>query len=139
MSDGNWIVQTARKYTGVSFQHLGRTTRGLDCVGLIVRVANDLDLSSYDYKAYTQEPNFNQFRKAFRECPDIERIAKKEMRAGDIVLIALPSFPCHAGILTERGIIHALAARGRVCEHRLSVDWKRRIREVYRFVEKSPK
>lgn len=131
------IIETARQYVGTPFQHMGRTARGLDCVGLIVRVAQDLGLSDYDLRAYHAQPKANVFSKAWRDCPDIRRVANlKDAQPGDILTMALPSYPCHVVLLAEQGrIIHALAQRGQVCEHRLNQTWWKRCRECYAFLE----
>ena len=132
--DAVTIISQARKYVGTPFHHQGRSKRGLDCVGLIARVAKDLGLSEYDFLQYDRIPNPLLFMSILRSCPDWDRVPLQEMREGDVLIFKLSSYPCHLAFLaTEGRIIHALSLRGRVCEHRLSSDWRRKIRDCFRF------
>jgi cell wall-associated NlpC family hydrolase len=130
--NGDRIVQQAREYIGVPFLHQGRSKRGVDCVGLVVRVAQDLGLSRYDFTEYGMDPNLSQFMRVLRACPDWERIPITDRQSGDVLVLAL-NVPCHVAIYTGSGVIHAMSLRGKVCEHRLTSDWKRKVRECYRF------
>lgn len=123
------IIRTARHYVGVPFKHQGRTGDGLDCIGLIIRVAHDLGLSTADFKAYTREPNARVF---FDNLAHHLTRKPGEPEPGDVIAFALPKYPCHVAIYTDLGtIIHALSKRGSVVEHTLSEDWRRRIRSVW--------
>ena len=135
MTTRKQIIKTARQYVGTPFQHLGRTERGLDCVGLIVRVAHDLGLSTFDFDAYSREPDARVFSDVLRGCKDIRRVVPLDAaQPGDIVTIALPSYPCHLAFLSEDSyLIHAFRGYDKVCEHGLNASWKRRIRECYSF------
>ena len=139
MTTRNEIIECAHGYIGTPFRHQGRSRiGGLDCVGLIVRISQDLKLSNYDFNTYSAEPNPNQFMEVARGCPDIERINLWLRRPGDFLTISLPSYPCHVAIIsyqapTEERIIHALASVGAVTEHRLDDFWLSRARECYRF------
>jgi len=41
---GSDVVAQARKYMGVRWAHQGRSPAGMDCAGLVIRVAQDLGL-----------------------------------------------------------------------------------------------
>jgi len=125
------IIRTARGYVGTSFVHQGRTATGLDCIGLIVRVAWDMGLSDKDFLAYTRTPNARVF---LENLP--KYLTKKSFpyAPGDILLLSLPLYPCHLAIYTDIGtVIHALSKRGSVVEHTLSDDWKARVRSAWEF------
>ncbi len=128
------IVNQARSYLDTPFLHLGRTKKGLDCVGLIVRVAKDLNLSEYDLKKYSRLPDLPLFMKSWRSCSDLTRKSLKKRLPGDIIIVALPYYPCHVGFLSEKNtIIHALSSRNKVCEHRISNEWLLKFRECFSF------
>ncbi len=131
------IVIQARRYLDTPFLHLGRTEEGLDCVGLIVKVSQDLGLSNYDIKNYTPESNKDIFFNAFRKCPDLQRVVPiNNYQIGDVLIFSLPFNPCHAGILSfDNRIIHALQSSKKVVEHRITKFWSSKIRESYRFKE----
>jgi len=135
----NAIADQARLYIGTPFRHQGRSRiGGLDCVGLLVRIAKDLKLSEYDFSIYSAEPNPAQFMEIARACPDIERVNLKDRKIGDFLTISLPKYPCHVAIISfqstsEERMIHAWAGAGAVTEHRLDEFWFSRVRECYRF------
>lgn len=123
------IIRTARSYVGVPFRHQGRTRDGLDCIGLIIRVAHDLGLSTADFRSYSREPNarvfFDNLARHLTRKPG-------EPEPGDVLVFALPKYPCHIAIYTDLDtVIHALSKRGSVVEHALSDDWKQRIRSAW--------
>ena len=52
------IVTTARKWLGTPFHHQGRVPNvGLDCVGLVIQVAKELNLSNFDTTNYSAIPD----------------------------------------------------------------------------------
>jgi cell wall-associated NlpC family hydrolase len=129
------VIAAARAYLGVRFRHQGRTIAGLDCAGLVVRVAHDLGLSNADYTAYGHEPDGRTLHTLLARHMD--EVAPGEMRCGDVVFMAFQAFPQHLGILADGGrpfsLIHAYAPARKVIEHRLDDEWAARIRNVYRF------
>lgn len=139
------IIAAARKYSGTKFVHQGRSLKGLDCVGLILCVAEDLQLFctsgkpllGADYFNYGHEPAGHY---VFEKC--CERLIRKpvtDMKAGDVVVMRVPLTPTHVGILTEvhgqLGLMHAYSARGieKVVEHGLDIQWRRRIVAAFEF------
>lgn len=125
------ITDKAREYVGIPFKHQGRTQSGVDCVGLIICVAHDLQLSGYDFKCYSRLPNIKILQRELRN----QMIKKdvQDMLEGDVVSISFPSYPCHLAIYTGKNLIHALSSRGKVVEHRLDPTWYLKIRECYEF------
>lgn len=129
----NDIISKAREYLGTPFRHQGRSRTGLDCIGLIVRVAHDLELSKEDFLQYDRRPN--NFQLQFYLGQHLEKRSNpKDILPGDIILFSLPSYPCHVAFYSDTDtIIHSLANRKKVVEHRLDEEWKSRIRGVYYF------
>lgn len=139
------IVAAARQYIGTPFQDKGRRLgQGLDCVGLVLCVAHDLGAVSKTgvaltrdlYNDYTAQPvgNFVHLK-----CHE-HLIAKAvtDMRAGDVVTMALPSAPCHVGFIGDSPngltLIHAYSGGGKKCfEQLIDHAWKRRIVGCFRF------
>lgn len=130
------IVECARSYLGVRFKHEGRTrAEGLDCFGLIIRVAWDLDLSQFTLTGYGHYPHPLSVRK---HCN--AQMAKKPlvtMQPGDVVLCADQHWDCHLAIVGLNkhafSVIHALAERKRVVESPLSDDLRSHIRACYQL------
>ena len=82
------------------------------------------------YIDYSDQPVGNFVHKACQK--HLTTKAVTAMREGDVVTMALPSAPCHVGIIgsSKDGLtlIHAYAGGGEKCvEHLISPAWKRRI------------
>lgn len=138
----NHIVNAARGWIGTRFHHQGRCKKsssgrgGVDCIGLIVGVAEELGIMSggkmlheYDRTDYASIPNGNELysvlQKHFIEIP-VDKIAP-----GDILLFRFAKNPQHVGIVGNHpsgalSIIHSyIEARG-VVEHLLDEKWMER-------------
>lgn len=114
------IVDEARKWMGTPFRHQGRAASGIDCCGLVIRVANDLDVSDYDTTGYSRRTTGEQFINHFRAAGLIEKPVGM-MKHGDVILTRDGRFPCHCGFVVDRGkqhwtIIHAYARKRAVVE-----------------------
>lgn len=96
---------------------------GLDCAGLIVRVAQDLRLTDFDVTAYGMEPQGN----ALRAILDRHAVAVAQPELGDILLLRFTRLPQHLAIVTDYGIIHTHRAVGRVVEHGFDRVWRARL------------
>lgn len=141
------VVERARSYVGTPFLHQGRQLgKGVDCVGLILCVAEDLGLKDRagvpllraDYFNYGPQP---LERQVHDQC-GARLIAKPPtapLLAGDVVSMRVPHLPTHTAIVAIRGeaayVIHAYNGSGKVVEHILSEPWRRRIVGVFSFPE----
>lgn len=124
------IVSTARGYLGVPYMHQGRTRHGLDCVGLVLMVAHDLNLSDFDIDHYSRVPSGRMMvRKINEQC---SRLKLSEIKPGDLLHIAYEKQPQHLALVTDKGMIHADNLRG-VVEHRLDDGWRLKVRGAYRL------
>lgn len=128
------VVATARLYRGVRFQHQGRSRAGMDCAGLIIRVAQDLGLPITDWRAYGRLPQADRMRGVVEaQCaplrPDLPPCR------GLLAMMRFEAEPQHLAIVTDHphglGVIHALMIERKVCEHRLDAMWQRRIVALY--------
>lgn len=123
------IVSQARKYLGVKYKHQGRTAYGLDCLGLIVRVAHDLKLSDADSSDYGRIPDGIKMMSLLEQHLDIV----SDIEPGNILLFRYESNPKHLAIVTDNGIIHSYAEDRKVVEHRLDDVWLERLVRIYSF------
>ena len=134
------VVAAARYYKGMRYRHQGRAVGReprIDCVGLVVCVAHDLELSSADFVGYDRRPDNKTLIAALRKylviCSD------NALAPG--LVAAFDSFgepaPCHVGIVADRqpgiAIIHASLRSRKVVEHVLNEDWQRKVRAVFAF------
>lgn len=124
------ILKQARTYLGVPFLHQGRTVHGLDCIGLAVRVAQDLGLTEADADGYSRVPSGRMMERRLRaECT---QIPIEDAMPGDLYHMAFGDQPQHIALVTDHGIIHADNLRG-VVEHWLDEQWRARIRGAYQM------
>lgn len=141
----NEIVSQAKTWLNTKFHHQGRIKHcGVDCLGLIVGVARELNLLSRDGKTflYTLDNiNYGQFpnTKILYNLlsAHLFEMSKEDMKSGDIILMSIDNSPQHLGIVSDYdeknlGIIHSYAPARKVVEHRLDEEWEDRIIGVFR-------
>lgn len=129
------LVAAARRYLGVPFRHRGRTARGLDCAGLVLRAYADLGVVMPDVRHYGREPHKDGLRAAVVRA--LGQPVEDAPQVGDVLLMAFDRDPHHVGIVGDYlhgglSLIHSYGDVGRVVEHRLDDGWRAKILEVYR-------
>ena len=113
------FIKTLRSYIGVPYRHLGRSRRGIDCLGLLICAANDCGLrKGFDFKGYKGRPDGSLLELMAQE---VRKIPLPSAQPGDILVFKGPErLPCHTAVLTTpTAIIHAWGEFGRVSEHQL--------------------
>jgi hypothetical protein len=99
------VVDEARKWLGTRWVHQGRSSSGIDCAGLLIRVMGDLGLPVRDMTGYRRTPDAMTFLNHIRDQTDLAEIIKP----GSIALFRQSAFPCHTGFFTEKhGILHII-------------------------------
>lgn len=127
-------VDIARSYLGTPWRHQARGPSYLDCIGLLVACYPVQDRTDYD-----RNPRGGQLEKC---VSDQFGAPVKDMRTGDVVLMAFPNVIRHVGILADYwlggfSIIHTWAGGPRrVCETQMDDQWLRRIKRLHRWTEK---
>lgn len=137
------ILAAARAEIGTPFRHQGRTPgRALDCAGLMIVIANRIGAETIDGTSYARRPSSALLETALDMQPCLTRVALDAVEPGDILLMKFYGDPQHLAIFAGRsdvyqddGIIHAWAQARKVCEHRLTPEWRARIVRAYRFTE----
>lgn len=124
------IVNAARSYLGVRWRHQGRSREGVDCIGLVIRVAHDLGLSAYDTVAYSRIPDGHYLQDELEH--NMQRVLGPAA-IGDVLLMRFAREPQHVGIVSSIGIIHSYGAIRKVVEHRIDKIWSDRIVAAYSF------
>ncbi len=130
------VVDAARAYLGVRWVHQGRQrSLGLDCLGLIIVVAEDLGYKPKDHLAYSREPDPQLLQALVAE--QFTKVDREPV-AGDMVLLhfhARRKSPYHFGIVTERGtMIHGHGPSRKVVEQPLRM-YADQIHSVFEFPE----
>lgn len=128
---GIQVVWTARRWVGVPFRHQGRDERGVDCVGLVIRVCEQRGILSDDFdRAYGRLPQVRLVAEARRICQQIET-----PEVGCLVLIKWPRerIPAHAALFTGENLIHSYSTVRQVVEHGFRAHWLKWADSFYRL------
>lgn len=123
------IVSEARKNLGVRWHHQGRSRAGIDCIGLVIKVAHALGLSTFDIIDYSRQPDPTMLRALMAE----HMTPVDAPQLGDVLLMRFETEPQHVAIVTDIGMIHAYAQARRVVEHRLDSQWRSRVLGYYQY------
>lgn len=136
--------EIALSYIGTPFLHMGRSDRGLDCVGLLVMVAKDQGWTPTDSPYYGREParNNNSFQVADYLRQNLGEPVDRAWQPNDVLLMKLrPRFaPSHVAMVAPHkhglGLIHAYGEVGRVVFQRLDERRAAQVVEVYTWPAK---
>lgn len=127
----NKFINHARSLIGTPFVHQGRSTDGVDCVGLVVLCAKEIGAdTSGDKTNYSRLPHGVLL-------PILSEIMEKvdDWKPADILVMKFLNEPTHIGIWTGSTLIHTYSSLKKVVEHRLDDKWKKRVVSAYRLKE----
>jgi hypothetical protein len=146
------VVAAARAYLGRPLRHQGRR-QALDCVGLVLAVAEDLGLRD-QFDTLIQRTDYGHYGPqqvdgaVVRECArrlvsvlaDTNPLTiANALDPGRVLVLRAPHVACHAGIVSQLesgpGMIHAYPPSRKVVEHRIDAAWLGRIAGVFAFPE----
>ncbi len=138
------IIALARGYVGVRFAHQGRGRDGVDCLGLLIAVADECGLefdgkpsSALDVPQYGSRPDVVALKQKLDA--HLTPITRADVRPADIVVLKIDGSPQHLALITdypmaeEMGMIHAYAPARKVVEHRYDKDWRHATYGAYRL------
>lgn len=140
---GTAIIERARAYLNVPFAANGRDQGGLDCGGLLLRVATDLGLPTPtvpNYQPGLAHGHVAGYLEPFCDRLDIEAplsiYTGEGVEAGDFIIFSLAKGVQHLGISSGQGsFVHAWDSPsvGRVVETPLDLWWQDRVLSIYRL------
>lgn len=138
------VIACARTLIGVRFTHQGRSREGLDCLGFLIHIAQDLCLQfggqsalDLDVPSYGARPDALLLKEKLDAL--LTPIALGALQPADIVLLRIDGVPRHLALISdypiadELGMIHAYAPARAVVEHRYDPEWKRATYAAYRL------
>jgi len=130
------VVAAAREWLGTRWHHQGRLKGvGVDCAGLIIGVARELELVDFDYSNYGRVPDGQNMTALCRA--QMTPVKLSEIAPGDVLLMRFDSDPQHLAFVGDYlggdglSIIHAYTLARKVIETRLDSVWRSRIVEAY--------
>ncbi|MGQ2994290.1 MAG: C40 family peptidase [Blastomonas fulva] len=129
------IVAQARAWLGVRYRHQGRSREGVDCAGLVIKVAHGCGLSTFDTADYARQATDETMLAICRE--HLLEVGLSDALPGDVLVLAFGSNR-HLAIVGDYpgdglSIIHAFLQVRRVVEQRLDEEMLRRARGCFRF------
>ncbi|AGY57157.1 C40 family peptidase [Gloeobacter kilaueensis] len=131
---GAQVVTEARRWLGTPFHHRARLLGvGVDCVQLLVAVAHELGLSTYEPPPYSRHPDGRKLRAILAELCEPVGESLELAQPGDVLEVLNSRYPGHVGLATERGILHASLGEGKVIEHPIDAHLQLKICRVYRM------
>ena len=150
------IVDQARTWLGTKYHHQGRLKKsqrgpgGVDCLGLVIGVIDELGMQDGTGKAlvHADEFNYSMYPERGRLVGSISKhlrqVPVERMRVGDLLLFRTFKDPQHVALLSQYpgngpGIIHCNSSAGQVVEQPLSMTWVKMLTHVYRFKKKQLK
>ena len=134
MITGEQIVIEARKWLGVPFRHTGRSSTGVDCVGLIICVCNDLGYINWDTKDYSITMPTGFLRNTLSQFA--YNVDDQTMQLGDLILFTICGYEQHLAIYTgNNNMIHSYQSAKCVAEHNIDKKWYSRKTGVFRLKE----
>lgn len=139
------VLREARSWLRTPFHHQGRVKGvGVDCIGLVVGVIDNLNLSdgdggrlsAHDETNYSVVPDGVRLKAMLDQ--HLQHIMLSELAPGDIALFRFQQQPQHVGFIADRpdgtlGIIHCYSNSEIVVEHRLNEGWLSMLVQAYRF------
>lgn len=132
--DKQRLVDIARAWLGVPWQHQGRTVNGIDCAGILIASVRQYGIPVEDIAGYSPVPSgFMMKRILLKYC---KPISLSEIQVADILHMRFGSEPQHLALVSRvkpTYIIHADSIIGKVVEHILDSDWRSHCRGAYRL------
>lgn len=104
------VVELAESCIGTPFHHQGRLPGvGLDCVGLVIWIGQQLGIAYPDNYRYGRNPNGREMGRLLAQY----LLRVETPQPGDVLHIAWARLPQHLGIYAPQGrLIHAYEPRG---------------------------
>jgi cell wall-associated NlpC family hydrolase len=114
------ILDQARTLLGVPWRHMGRSTAGLDCIGLVWLAARQAGVALPEPPPYAREPQDHALRAALHL--HLLPVALDATRPGDVLLFNLGLYAGHLGLAGQHpaygvpSVVHAHLPRRAVVE-----------------------
>jgi NlpC/P60 family putative phage cell wall peptidase len=125
------VVSQAQTWLGTPWHHQARLKGvGVDCIGLLVGVCKELNISVQDYQEYARFPD------GYHLAKELDRqLIKKftQPMPGDIMLFRISRMPQHIAICSPLGLIHAHQGVMQVVETAMPKYWDTHILGVYQL------
>jgi len=132
------VVFDALALVGTPYQHQGRSTYGIDCIGTITSVALKHNYPFKDNINYSAEWHIHGSSDMLYEnlLRYMDEVPVGSALPGDVYLfkIGKTKICSHVGfVMPDDAVVHAWRERGEVVHHHLDFKWHHRVRHCFRF------
>jgi len=129
------IIEKAREYLNTPFVHQARKKGiGVDCIGLIVGIAKELELFNYDHTVYKRYSDGTLLMEHMKKV--FIPIAVEDRQPGDVIIYwvnHISKHPQHVGVMTDIGILHTYDKVKKVVETHTHYNWDERITHAFQW------
>lgn len=128
------LISAARELKGTPWRHMGRSRKGLDCIGMVVLAMRAHGLDLPELVGLKDRPYGRQADPMLLEKVEQLLTPARSVIPGSLALFQFDGEPCprHFGIVTSEGnVIHCNAKHGGVMEHGLRAHWLRWLHSVW--------
>jgi len=135
------IIVAAKDLLGIRYRKQGRNSSGLDCAGVLIKVAHATGLTTLDTTQYSSRPNAEEFV-AFMRKTGCKRLRVDQLETGDILRLNTHGWPVHCAVYEKDTIgkewcIHAYMPHKKVTRDPLTQTMWDSVEDVWRFPEKT--
>lgn len=151
---GYVVAAAAEEWLGTPYHHQARGPKGeaVDCVGLLIGVAQELELivGDYDPTGYDWETDGSQLQVELSKWAELVAEAESPVslddweeliEPGDIGVFRVAGMPQHTAFFTRKSyglqvlpvMIHASNSEGSVVSHRMDRKWSKRLFQLWRL------
>lgn len=113
-------AERARTLVGTPFRLQGRGIEGLDCVGVALAT---FGVPPEDVRRDYRVRGDHETEVSAFLARDFRRVAARQLRPGDLMLMRVSSDQLHLGVRTAAGFVHAHARLRRVVETPGRPEW----------------
>jgi len=125
------LVASAMKFENVPYAEQGRDMKGLDCIGILILLANEYKITDLDFLGYGKDPEHFHLQENLDKY--LIRLPEGEpLLVCDVILMRFLKEPQHVAIVTRTYnggcfVLHALRDYG-ISEHMFDYRWIRQNR-----------
>ena len=124
------VIAQARTWVGIPFLHQGRSRYGVDCLGFVACVMNELGVSEFlNHLPHNYERNPQA--KFADTLPDFSREIPLQPAALLMIVFPFAKWPSHCAIYTGTTMIHCHEMDRKVVEHGFQEPWIMRTKSYW--------
>lgn len=123
------------QYLKIPFKHLGRDSKGCDCLGLVqIFYRYEFGVTLPDYTDYVENWHLIDARRISKSYTKFGFVKKQgPPQYGDVLLLSDGGYPKHLGVVVEGGYFLHTTHAGTCCHSYVMGEYARAIHSIFRF------